>query len=89
MRRGRALHVVHLPTALAYVFTSLMGRCLGDVVLTWAEYRGLMSDLLTVEGPPTGRTRLSQWLEENRENVGRRYVSEVARHYAKPSAASA
>jgi len=26
--------------------------------------------------------RLSQWLTANREQIGKRYASEVARHYA-------
>lgn len=41
--------------------------------------------LLAPEGPSSGSTRLSQWLAENRETVGMRYASEVARHYAKTS----
>jgi NADH dehydrogenase len=63
------------------------GWFVGDVVLTWEEYKGLMDDLLAPEGPSTGQTRLSDWLTENRERVGTRYASEVARHYAKSPAA--
>jgi hypothetical protein len=50
-----------------------------------AEYKRLMSNLLVPQGQPTGETRLSQWLSENREQIGRRYASEVARHYAVPA----
>ncbi len=79
---GRCVRLVHLPTPLAYLSTLATGWFVGDVILTWEEYRGLMSNLLAPEGPSSGSTRLSQWLAEHRERVGVRYASEVARHYA-------
>lgn len=82
---GRSVRLVHSPTPLAYLSTLLTGWFVGDVVLTWEEYKGLMGNLLAPQGSPTGQTRLSEWLSENHERVGRRYASEVARHYAKSS----
>ena len=82
----RRIRLVHVPTAAAYVATKLAGWLVGDVVLTWEEYQGLMAGLLAPEGPPTGETRLSEWLAANRERIGVRYASEVARHYAGASA---
>ncbi len=82
---GRSVRLVHLPTPLAYVSTLMTGWFVRDVVLTWEEYKGLMGNLLAPEGPSTGETRLSQWLASNREHVGTRYASEVARHFAKQS----
>jgi uncharacterized protein YbjT (DUF2867 family) len=79
----RPVLLVHLPMPLAYLLTLVTGWFVGDVVLTREEYRGLMSNLLATEGPPAGQTRLSEWLSENRERVGKRYASELARHYAK------
>jgi uncharacterized protein YbjT (DUF2867 family) len=79
---GRTVRLVHLPMSMAYVATLLAGWLVRDVVLTWQEYQGLMSNLLASEAPSSGQTRLSQWLAENREQVGRKYASEVARHYA-------
>lgn len=78
---GRDVRVVHVPMLLAYVSTLLVGSLVHDVVLTWEEYEGLMANLLTVAGPASGQTKLSDWLAENGDRVGRRYVSEVARHY--------
>jgi len=78
---GRPARLVHIPTAFAYVSTLLTGWLVGDVVLTWEEYKGLMGNLLAPEGPSSGQTRLSQWLAENHAQVGRQYASEVARHY--------
>ena len=79
---GRPVRVVRLPMPLAYVFTRVTGWVVRDVVLTWEEYKGLMANLLAPDGPSSGKTRLSQWLAENRERIGSRYASEVARHYA-------
>jgi NADH dehydrogenase len=68
---------------LAYLSTLVTGWIVGDVVLTWEEYKGLMGNLLAPEGPPAGPTRLSQWLADHKDLVGRQYASEVARHFAK------
>jgi len=80
---GRSVRLIRLPMPLAYVSTLVTGWGVGDVVLTWEEYKGLMDGLLAPEGPAAGGTRLSQWLEENAARVGRQYASEVGRHYGK------
>jgi NADH dehydrogenase len=79
---ARRIRLVHLPMPFAYVSTRLTGWFVGDVVLTWEEYKGLMSNLLAPGGPSTGETCLSEWLAANREQIGVRYASEVARHFA-------
>lgn len=73
--------VVLVPTLVAYLSTRLAGLFLRDVVLTWEEYKGLMANLLALEGPAAGETRLTQWLSQNRERLGLHYASELARHY--------
>ncbi len=78
---GQRTRLVHLPLAAAYLFTVVTGWLVGDIVLTWEEYKGLMDNLLSPDGPSSGETCLSHWLAENREQIGNRYVSEVARHY--------
>jgi len=77
----RRTRLVHVPMPVAYLSTLLTGWFVGDVVLTWEEYKGLMGNLLAPESPSSGKTRLSQWLAENREDIGKQYASEVARHY--------
>ena len=79
---GRSVHFVHVPALLAYLATLVAGWIVGDVVLTWEEYRGLMGNLLAPEGPSSGQTRLGEWLAAHKELVGMRYASEVARHYS-------
>jgi uncharacterized protein YbjT (DUF2867 family) len=80
---GRRTRVVHAPMTAAYLATRVAGWFVGDVVLTWEEYKGLMAGLLAPGGAPTGQTRLSEWLAANREHIGKRYASEVARHYTR------
>ncbi len=80
---GRSVRLVDLPMPLAYLATLVTGWFVGDTILTREEYQGLMSNLLAPEGPSSGPTRLSQWLAENRDRVGMRYASEVARHYTR------
>lgn len=80
---GRHARIVHVPAPLAYLATRVAGWFVGDVVLTWEEYKGLIAGLLAPEGPSAGETCLSQWLASNREQVGKQYASEVARHYAR------
>jgi len=83
-RVGRRVRLIHLPAAVAYAATLVTGWMVGDVVLTWEEYKGLMSNLLAPVGPSAGRTRLSEWLADNADRVGRNYASEVGRHFASP-----
>jgi len=74
--------IAHMPAWLAYIGTTIAGWAVGDVVLTWEEYLGLMGNLLAPEGPSTGTTRLSEWVVEHRDSLGMRYASEVGRHFA-------
>lgn len=73
--------LVRAPPSLTLRLSGWLGRLLGDVLLTGEELEGLMAGLLVSDGPPTGTTRLSRWLEEHAGSVGRRYASELARHY--------
>ena len=77
---GRALLMQFSP-ALVYVSAQVMGWALRDVVLTREEIDGLMSGHLVSADPSTGTTSLTNWLHDHRRTLGRRYASELARHY--------
>ena len=62
-------------------FATLAGFMVRDVVLTREEVDGLMAGLLVSSGPPTCKTRFSEWLAQNADRLGRRYTSELERHY--------
>jgi NADH dehydrogenase len=78
---GSKARTVHVPPGAALFLSRLIGRLVGDVVLTHDEVAGLMAGLLVSAKPPAGRTRLSDWLEKNAATVGRGYASELSRHY--------
>src|SRR3989442_1654090 len=75
---GRRPRLVHLPPTLLIGLVKVLGLALGDVLLTVDELRGLMAGLVATEGPPTGGTRLSEWLDEHAGDIGRVYASELA-----------
>ena len=78
---GSKALLAHLPPALAYGLSRLVGYAIRDVVITRDEIEGLMAGLLVSTERPTAHTRLSQWLSRNAETVGARYASELQRHY--------
>ncbi|MFQ5425432.1 MAG: SDR family oxidoreductase [Phycisphaerae bacterium] len=78
--RGRA-RIVRLPPAVCLAIGRVVGRCVGDVLITREEIDGLMGGLLVSHGLPTCRTRFTDWLQENADSLGRRYANEVVRHY--------
>jgi NADH dehydrogenase len=83
LKIGKRPILVRAPEAVVRSATTLVGKMLGDVVLTREEYRGLMDCLLAPEGPATGQTRLTDWLTANAEHLGLRYSSEVALHFTR------
>ena len=79
----RLLHrrriIMPVPPTVGYAAAWGLGVLLRDVVLTWPEVQGLMRGLLDTEGPPTGHTRLTEWIRDHADSLGRRYASELAR----------
>jgi uncharacterized protein YbjT (DUF2867 family) len=78
---GRRPWIVHLPPAITLPLARMIGWWMKDVTLTRQEYDGLSADLLVSHSAPTGPTRLSDWLTHYADQLGRRYASELARHY--------
>ena len=78
---GSRARIVHVKLGLALFVARLIGYAVQDVVITKDEIQGLMSNLLVSESPPTGQTRLSEWLEKNADRVGASYISDLQRHY--------
>lgn len=81
--RAMRLHTVilNLPPAVAMIGATVVGRLTGDMLLTRDELSELMEDILVSREQPRGTTRLAEWLKGNADSVGRRYASEVDRHY--------
>ena len=56
---------------------------LKDIVLTKDEIKGLSRGLLVSHSrdPAPLPTRLTEWLDQNAEQLGVKYANEVSRHY--------
>jgi uncharacterized protein YbjT (DUF2867 family) len=78
---GSRARILRSRADLALGLTRAAGLLLRDVVLTREELGGLMDSLLTSPQPPLGRDRLTDWVAQNAESLGRRYVSELARNW--------
>jgi len=76
---GRPRPLVGVPPAMGCLMGKLVGWFMRDVFLTRDEIRGLMSNLLCVNTPPTGKTALTAWMSKNAATLGRRYASELHR----------
>ena len=71
--------VLPVPAWLGYRAAQVLGTLVGDVMLTRDEIAGLSQDRLAVPGATIGTRRLSHWLREHADTLGRRYASELAR----------
>jgi NADH dehydrogenase len=80
-RIGARALIVGLPRPLVLATTAVIGRAVGDVVLTRDEIVELTSELLVSSGAPTCPTAFSTWLAAAHDGVGRRYASELDRNY--------
>ncbi|MBD3174697.1 MAG: NAD(P)H-binding protein [Armatimonadia bacterium] len=80
---GSYAALMRVPVPVGLFVTSIIGRIVGDVVLTRHEVEGLMEGLLYSEKPPLGPTSLRDWIFEHGDTLGREYYSEMATHYKK------
>ena len=78
---GAKARLLHVGAGAGLLLTRLIGLAVRDVVLTREEIAGLMDGLLVSDQPPTGQTRLTEWVRLNAATLGRRFASELDRHY--------
>lgn len=76
---GKRRLTMPVPPWLGYIVATIVGKFMGDVFVTRDEIAGLMADLLHVDSPPAGTTRLTDWMREHADTLGKRYASELAR----------
>jgi NADH dehydrogenase len=78
---GSRSMVVPMPHVAVHVAARVLGPLVRDVVLTRDEIRELTSSLLTSHEPPRGEIRISEWVRNNADSIGRHWSSELARNY--------
>jgi uncharacterized protein YbjT (DUF2867 family) len=71
--------IVSVPPSIGYAVGAVLGKLVGDVMITREEVEGLMADLLVTQSPPAGTTRLTDWARQHAETLGKHYASELAR----------
>ncbi len=76
---GKPRPVISISPAMGFAAGWLVGKMLGDIVITRDEIEGLMAGLLYTGSPPAGETRLTDWVTAHSSSVGKHYSSELAR----------
>jgi nucleoside-diphosphate-sugar epimerase len=71
--------IVAMPPSIGYAVGVVLGKLVGDVMITRDEVEGLMADLLVTSSPPAGSTRLTEWARQHADTLGKHYASELAR----------
>ena len=79
---GSKARIVHAGVGVTHGLGALLGAVLRDTLITRAELQGLMENLLTSSGPPTGKHRFADWLRTNARDLGRSYTSERRRNWS-------
>jgi NADH dehydrogenase len=83
---GKKRPVFGVPPLLGYLVGTIIGRLVGDVLITQDEVDGLMADLLHTQSPPAGQTKLTEWAKNHAAELGYKYASELARRRDRQSA---
>lgn len=73
--------VVPSPAWYALFCARFMGWLLGDEMLIREEVEGLRTERLMTSSPPAAPTKFSEFVKQHGAVLGRKYVSELVRHY--------
>ena len=73
--------LLHTPRAISHLGASGLGLLVRDVMLTGDEITELTASLLVSAQPPAGRIGLPAWASAHADKLGRRYHSELERHF--------
>jgi NADH dehydrogenase len=76
---GKERKVFSMPDELGYWVSKLVGLIKGDNLITREEIKGLKADLLCSDSPASGKTKLTDWLIQNKTTVGKVYSNELKR----------
>jgi len=76
---GKKKPIISIPPKIGCILGSIVGKIVGDVLITREEIEGLMAGLLYVDSPPVGKTKFADWAKEHAESLGKHYASELAR----------
>ena len=64
---------------MGYIAGTLISKWVNDIFVTREEIAGLMANLLYLDSPPAGQTRLTDWARQHADTLGKHYASELGR----------
>ncbi len=76
---GKKRPIIPVPDFIGYLFAFIIGKLLGDMVITKEEIKALKAELLYTYSQPTGKTKFIDWAKENSNLLGKKYLSELKR----------
>ena len=74
-------HIVNINAGVVLLASRILSLFLHDVVLTSDEVNAMKDNLLFVKDGFKARTKFTEWINENSGVVGRKYISELERHF--------
>jgi NADH dehydrogenase len=83
---GKQRPIISISPTVGYWIGRVIGKIMGDVMVTREEIEGLMADLLYTPSAPAGETRLTEWAKTYASDLGRHYASELARRHNREQA---
>jgi len=78
---ARRPRFVYMPPRLTLLAGDVVSAYVHDVMLTRQELQGLMAELIVSQEKPRGTRRFDNWLLRDAETLGRKYASELDRHW--------
>ena len=76
---GHRRPIISVSPSLGYLAGVIIGKLVNDVFITRPEIDGLINNLLYVDAPPAGSTKLTAWGQAHAQTLGRQYASELGR----------
>ena len=76
---GKKTLIISAPPKIGYCVGKIIGKIVNDIIIIREEIEALISNLLYVDSPPSGNTKLTDWLKQNAGLIGKHYANELAR----------
>ncbi len=76
---GIKKNIISVSPYIGYLAGKLISNMKGDVTITREEIKGLMDNLLYVDDLPMGNKKLSEYIQTNKDRIGKIYANELSR----------
>lgn len=73
--------IVPVPGTLIPALAAMLNVALRDTLLTADEYASMAAGMADSAAPATGHIRLTDWVREHGDRLGRRYANEIDLHF--------